>query len=241
MNDRNHNCELRIANCEFLALGSSLHRITIFCGHYGSGKTNIAVNFALHLKQTRKKVAIIDLDIVNPYFRTLDSRSELEAAGVELICSDYAGSNLDIPALPAAMQRPIADRETFCVLDIGGDDQGAVALGRFADQIKAEGDYAMLFVASFFRPLTKTAEEALEVLREIETACHLPFTGIVNNSNIGDATTVEDILESDAKAQKLSELSGLPLVMTTVRADLANDPALADLSLFPLHLQQKPI
>ena len=216
-------------------------RITIFCGHYGSGKTNIAVNFALHLKQSHDRVAIIDLDIVNPYFRTIDSRSELEEAGVELICSDYAGSNLDIPALPAAMQRPIADRGTVCVLDIGGDDQGAVALGRFAEQIKAEGDYEMLFVASFFRPLTRTAEEALEVLREIENACHLPFTGIVNNSNIGDATTLEDILDSDAKAQKLSSLSGLPLVMTTVREDLANAPALQHLSVFPLHLQEKPI
>ena len=216
-------------------------RITVFCGHYGSGKTNIAVNFALHLKQSHDRVAIIDLDIVNPYFRTIDSRSELEEAGVELICSDYAGSNLDIPALPAAMQRPIADRGTVCVLDIGGDDQGAVALGRFAEQIKAEGDYEMLFVASFFRPLTRTAEEALEVLREIENACHLPFTGIVNNSNIGDATTLEDILDSDAKAQKLSALSGLPLVMTTVCEDLANAPALQHLSVFPLHLQEKPI
>lgn len=216
-------------------------RITIFCGHYGSGKTNIAVNFALHLKQTHEKVAIIDLDIVNPYFRTLDSRTELESAGVELICSDYAGSNLDIPALPAAMQRPIADHRYACVLDIGGDDQGAVALGRFAEQIKAEGDYEMLFVASFFRPLTRTAEDALEVMRDIENACHLPFTGIVNNSNIGDATAVEDILESGKKARELSELSGLPLVMTTVREDFVSDPALANETVFPLHLQEKPI
>ena len=216
-------------------------RITIFCGHYGSGKTNIAVNFALHLRQTHENVAIIDLDIVNPYFRTLDSRTELESAGVELICSDYAGSNLDIPALPAAMQRPIADHRYACVLDIGGDDQGAVALGRFAEQIKAEGDYEMLFVASFFRPLTRTAEEALEVMRDIENACHLPFTGIVNNSNIGDATAVEDILESGKKARELSELSGLPLVMTTVREDFVSDPALANETVFPLHLQEKPI
>ncbi len=225
-------------------------RISIFCGHYGSGKTNIAVNYALHLKNNCElqiancelpHVAIIDLDIVNPYFRTLDSRKELEAAGVELICSDYAGSNLDIPALPAAMQRPIADRSTFCVLDIGGDDQGAVALGRFADQIKAENDYEMLFVASFFRPLTRTPEDALEVLRDIENACHLPFTGIVNNSNIGDETTVEDILASGEKARRLSELSGLPLVMTTVREDLATDPALKNETVFPLRLQEKPI
>ena len=225
-------------------------RITIFCGHYGSGKTNIAVNYALHLKKNcelrianceLRRVAIIDLDIVNPYFRTLDSRKELEEAGVELICSDYAGSNLDIPALPAAMQRPISDSGNFCVLDIGGDDQGAVALGRFAEQIKAEGDYEMLFVASFFRPLTRTAEDALEVMRDIENACHLPFTGIVNNSNIGDATAVEDILESKKEAQALSDLSGLPLVMTTVREDFSSDPALANETVFPLHLQEKPI
>ena len=243
MINQNNNCELRIANCE-------LHRITIFCGHYGSGKTNVAVNYALQLKKNCElriancelhRVAILDLDIVNPYFRTQDSRKELEEAGVELICSDYAGSNLDIPALPAAMQRPLADRSTYCVLDVGGDDQGAVALGRFADEIIAEGDYEMLFVASFFRPLTRTSEDALEVLREIEHACHLPFTGIVNNSNIGDATTVEDILESGKKAQKLSELTDLPLVMTTVRADLANDPALAGKAVFPLHLQKKPV
>ena len=218
-------------------------RITILCGHYGSGKTNIAVNFALHLKKKLEcsNVAIIDLDIVNPYFRTLDSRKELEEAGVELICSDYAGSNLDIPALPAAMQRPIADRGTYCVLDIGGDDQGAVALGRFAEQIKAEGDFEMLLVASFFRPLTRTAEEALEVMRDIENACHLPFTGIVNNSNIGDATTVEEILASGEQVRKLSELSGLPLVLTTVREDLAADPALQNKTVFPLRLQEKPI
>ena len=216
-------------------------RITIFCGHYGSGKTNIAVNFALHLRQTHQKVAILDLDIVNPYFRTKDSQTELDAAGVELICSDYAGSNLDIPALPAAMQRPIADHDTFCVLDIGGDDQGAVALGRFADQIKAEANYDMLFVSNFFRPLTKTAQEALEVLRDIETACQLPFTGIVNNSNIGDATAVEDILLGAQKAKELSALSGLPLVMTSVREDFADAQALANENVFPLHLQETPI
>ena len=231
---KKHHCELRIANCE-------LHRITIFCGHYGSGKTNIAVNFALHLRQAHQKVSILDLDIVNPYFRTKDSQKELDAAGVELICSDYAGSNLDIPALPAAMQRPIADHNTFCVLDIGGDDQGAVALGRFADQIKAEGNDDMLFVANFFRPLTKTPQEAFAVLREIEAACHLPFTGIVNNSNIGDETAVEDILASGEKARRLSELSGLPLVLTSVREDLANAKALADENVFPLHLQEKLI
>ena len=216
-------------------------RVTIFCGHYGSGKTNIAVNVALRLKETHDKVAIIDLDIVNPYFRTKDSEAELQRAGVELICSDYAGSNLDIPALPAAMMRPLAERDTQCVMDIGGDDRGAVALGRFADQIKAENNYEMLFVLSFYRPLTRTPEEALAVMREIESACGLSFTGIVNNSNLGEATTAADILATVERAERLSALSGLPLVMTAVWEHLADDPALRGTGVFPLRLQKKPI
>ncbi len=216
-------------------------RVTIFCGHYGSGKTNIAVNFALHLRKTHEKVAIIDLDIVNPYFRTKDSEDALKAAGVELICSDYAGSNLDIPALPAAMMRPLAEPGTLCVLDIGGDDQGAVALGRLADQIKAENDYEMLFVLSFYRPLTRTPEEALGVMREIEAACGLRFTGIVNNSNLGPDTAPADILATWENTARLCELSGLPLVTTAVRADLAKDPAFKNQPVFPLHLQKRPV
>ena len=216
-------------------------RITIFCGHYGSGKTNIAVNYALQLRKAHDKVTIIDLDIVNPYFRTKDSEEALQKAGVELICSDYAGSNLDIPALPAAMMRPLAERDTFCVMDIGGDDRGAVALGRFADQIKSENDYEMLFVLSFYRPLTKTPEEALSVMREIEVACGLRFTGIVNNSNIGSATTPADILATAEQTARLCEMSGLPLVTTTVWENLADDPMLSNESVFPLHLQEKPI
>ena len=218
-----------------------MKRIAIFCGHYGSGKTNIAVNYALARKQAADKVAILDLDIVNPYFRTKDSQAELDAAGVELICSDYAGSNLDIPALPAAMQRPIADRTYTCVIDVGGDDQGAVALGRFSDQIKEEGDYAMLFVVNFYRPLTRTAQEACEVLREIEHACGIRFTGIVNNSNLGPETTAEDVLCTGVQTEKLCELSNLPLEMTTVAASLLGEMQKKLRQVFPLSLQKQII
>ena len=214
-------------------------RISIFCGHYGSGKTNIAVNFALELRKTHDRVSIIDLDIVNPYFRTKDSQQELDAAGVELISSDYAGSNLDIPALPAAMMRPIAEQDTQVVMDIGGDDQGAVALGRFADQLNAEGGYDMFFVLNLYRPLTQTAEDALAVMREIEAACGLRFTAIVHNSNLGALTTLQDILDKHREAQKLCALSGLPLQMTTVREDLAPQAAALLPGVFGLRLQKQ--
>ena len=213
-------------------------RITLLCGHYGSGKTNIAVNLALVLRRTHERVAIADLDVVNPYFRTKDSAAALSEAGVQLICSPYAGSNVDIPALPQEMYALTDDKGLRAVIDVGGDDRGALALGRLVPAIRAEDDYEMLFVVNRFRPLTPDAASTLEVLREIETACGLPFTGVVNNSNLGRETTAETVLSSLAYADEVCCMSGLPLVMTAVRRDLC--PALKGKvpDLFPLDLQE---
>ena len=213
-------------------------RITLLCGHYGSGKTNIAVNLALALRREHERVAIADLDVVNPYFRTKDSADALEKAGVQLICSPYAGSNVDIPALPQEMYALTDDRTLRAVIDVGGDDRGALALGRLVPAIRAEDDYEMLFVVNRFRPLTPDAASTLEVLREIETACGLPFTGVVNNSNLGRETTPETVLSSLSYADEVCQMSGLPLVMTAARRDLC--PALEGKvpDLFPLDLQE---
>lgn len=192
-----------------------MKRITLFAGHYGSGKTNIAVNWAKHLKSMGLKTSIVDLDIVNPYFRTKDSENELKELGIDIICSAYANTNLDAPALPKEIYPAIADKSTHLVIDVGGDDRGALALGRYAGDILEENNYEMLFVANCYRPLTRTVAEALEVMREIEAAGHIAFTGIVNNSNIGDATTKENVLASGEFINELSQLSGLPVFMTT--------------------------
>ena len=215
-----------------------MKRITLFAGHYGSGKTNIAVNWAKHLKELGYKTSIVDLDIVNPYFRTKDSEKELLELGIEIICSEYANTNLDAPALPKEIYPAIADKSTHLVIDVGGDDRGALALGRYAKDIVDENNYEMLFVANCYRPLTKTPEEALEVMREIEAAGHIAFTGIINNSNLGDLTDKEAILNSSAFAEKLSQISGLPLVMTTVAASVYEE--FEDKSkIFKLDLQDK--
>ena len=108
-----------------------MKRVTLFAGHYGSGKTNIAVNYALFLREQGKDVVIADMDIVNPYFRTKDSTDVLESAGIELISPQFANSNVDLPALPQEMYKTVQDRSKFSVLDIGGDDRGAYALGRY--------------------------------------------------------------------------------------------------------------
>ncbi len=196
-------------------------RVTLFAGHYGSGKTNIAVSYALLLAREGKKTAIADLDIVNPYFRTKDSASELEAAGVDLISPQFANTNVDLPALPAEAYRLVEDKSLYAVMDIGGDDRGAYALGRYAPFILEEGDYRMAFVANPCRPLTRTPEEALEVMREIEAAGGVPFTAIVNNANLAHETTPETVLAAVPYMKKLSELSGLPVWMTSAEERVA--------------------
>ena len=214
-------------------------RLTLFAGHYGSGKTNIAVNYALALAKEGKKVCIGDLDIVNPYFRTADSARELEQAGVDLISPKFANSNVDLPALPAEAYRLVADKAGWGVMDIGGDDRGAYALGRYVPFIKQEDNYRMAFVANCYRPLTQTPEEALEVMGEIEKACGLAFTCIINNSNLGPETTPETVLESIPYMEKLSELSGLPIWCTTARWDVAEKLQDKISNVFSLRLQEK--
>ena len=213
-------------------------RLTLFAGHYGSGKTNIAVNYAISMAQEGKSVCIADLDIVNPYFRTKDSADRVNEAGVTLISPQFANTNVDLPALPAEAYRLVQDKNTYGVMDIGGDDRGAYALGRYVPAIKEENNYRMVFVANCYRPLTPTAEEALEVMREIETACNLHFTDIINNSNLGPETTAETVLDSLDFIQKLSELSGLPILAHTAEASVARQLTGLD-NVFPLHLQEK--
>ncbi len=212
-------------------------RLTLFAGHYGSGKTNIAVNYAMLLAKEGKKVCIADLDIVNPYFRTKDSERELLDNGITLICSQYANTNVDLPAIPAESYRLVQDKSCFGVIDIGGDDRGAYALGRFADAIKAEGDYRMAFVLNRFRPLTSTVDDAIEIMREIEAASGIKFNCIVNNSNIGSETTPEAVLDSVAFAEELSQKTGLPIWLYTAEKSVAE--GLSGIPLLPLSLQKK--
>ncbi len=214
-------------------------RITLLCGHYGSGKTNVAVNMAYDQKEAYKKVAIADLDIVNPYFRTKDSAKDFEDMGIELIASEYAGSNVDIPALPQQIYSICDQKDKQAIIDVGGDDRGAYALGRIAPSILAENNYEMLFVINCFRPLTRDAESTLEVMREIEYAANMKFTAIVNNSNLGEETTKEDVLKSLAYAEEISQKTGLPIKCTSVYNKLYDDLKNEIPNLFSLKLQDK--
>ena len=216
-------------------------RVTLFSGHYGSGKTNIAINYALYMKSIGLNVVVADLDIVNPYFRTKDSQSELEQLGIHLIVSKYANSAVDFPAIPQEMYSVVDDRSKYAVMDIGGDDRGALALGRYAPAIVEENNFENLFVANMYRPLTRTANEALEVLHEVECAGGIKITGIVNNSNLGEETDDQTVLDSLDFINELSEMSNLPIKFTSVKANIASSLEGKIDNILPMKLQKKII
>lgn len=216
-------------------------RITLLCGHYGSGKTNIAVNMAYDLRNLYENVAIADLDIVNPYFRSKDSQEDFAKRDIKLICSEYANSNLDVPALPQEMYSIVDDKSMHAIIDVGGDERGALALGRLSKMITDENDFDMLLVINRFRPLTRDVPSILEVMEEIQVAGRIPFTGIVNNSNLGAETDEEVIVGSMEFAREVAKATGLPIVATAVDEKLSGTLAGKIEDLFPLRLQKRPV
>lgn len=198
-----------------------MKKITILTGHYGTGKTNYAVNLALELAADRKPVTVVDLDIVNPYFRTADFGTLFSEHQITLIAPDYANSNVDIPALSFDLEQ-IAAQDGYLIIDVGGDDAGAIALGRYAEALSAYADdMDMLYVINCYRYLTRTPEELLQYMREIECAARMQHTGIVNNSNLGSETTAETITASIPLAEQLAVTAGLPLLYTNFDKRLA--------------------
>ena len=195
-------------------------RVTIFSGHYGSGKTNVAVSFAKLLKSQQRDVAIYDLDIVNPYFRTIDAEKELSLGGVELVVSPFAETNVDIPAMNAKSYQMLADKSKYAVIDLGGDDRGALAMGRFSSNLKEEDNYDFLLVLNKYRPETRDVDGVKAIIKEIEFASKIKFTGIVNNTNLGSETTKEIILEGYEFAKQVAKETGLEIKFTSVEKRL---------------------
>lgn len=196
------------------------NRITVVTGHYGSGKTSLSLNLALKAAAAGRRVCLVDLDIVNPYFRAADRTDILTQKGVRVIAPVYARTNLDIPALPAEIYSAFDEKDAAVILDVGGDDAGAAALGRFAPLITAE-PYSHLYVVNARRPLTRSPEEAVAILREIEAAGHVPATAVVNNTNLGPETDAGVIESSASFARAVAEQAGLPLAFTCAERGLA--------------------
>ena len=194
------------------------NKINIFCGHYGSGKTNVAVGVARHIKNQGNSVSVYDLDIVNPYFRTADAKDELEKEGISLIASAFSGSNVDIPLITAE-NNLIFEKDEYAILDLGGDDRGALALGTFRDKL-LKTDYSLFMVVNKFRPETSTIQGVKEIKDEIERIVGLKITGFVNNGNLMNLTDDSVVLDGEQFTIEASKKLGVPYASTTVKQDL---------------------
>lgn len=217
-----------------------MKKITIITGHYGSGKTNLSVNLAVNAAAEGKNVAVVDLDLVNPYFRTADFRQLFEDKGIKLVAPDFANTNLDVPSIQFDVEQ-LAANEDCLIIDVGGDDAGATALGRYAEALlqRLSGDIDMLYVINQRRTLTSSADEAVALMYEIEAASRMKHTAIVNNTNLGCETSLDIINRSAEFAARVSAKTGLPLAFTTCPEELCE---LSDRSdILPVKVYVKPI
>ena len=202
--------------------------VLVVTGHYGVGKTNLSLNLALDAAARGLEVTVVDLDVVNPFFRSSDYRGLLDEAGARVIAPVFAGTNLDGPSLSGtilpAVEQARAGEGRLLIVDAGGDDVGATALGRFAKTVAA-GPYEMLYVVNRSRNLTQEPAEAVEVLREIEAKSHLRATCVVNNTHLQRDTDAQVVEQGLPFAQAVAQAAGLPLACTTVPAAAARQVA----------------
>ncbi|MBO4897340.1 MAG: ATP-binding protein [Clostridia bacterium] len=191
-----------------------MSRIKIITGHFGSGKTEVAVNLAMQDKGT----TIVDLDTVNPYFRTADAKEELERHGIRAIVPEFANTNLDLPTLPPEIYS-VFQNDGRVIFDVGGDDDGALALGMYHNYFQKENP-DMYFVVCTTRPLMSTADDVIEMIRNIEAASRLRVTHLINNTHLSKYTEIDTVLKGQAVTEEVSRKTGIPILFTAVREDL---------------------
>jgi hypothetical protein len=204
-------------------------RVTVFVGHFGSGKTEVALNGALDLAAAGERVTIADLDVVKPYFRTRSARDILAAAGIELLAPTGANVHADLPIIVPQIRSHLRRGDRRLLMDVGGDDVGARVLGSLADVVPHDGTDCML-VLNFRRPSTPGPEAAAAMVREIEAVGRLPVTGLISNTHLMAETTAAVVLEGYRQARETARLVEVPLVaLTVVGAALAAELAGAEL------------
>ncbi|TCS84058.1 ATP-binding protein [Tepidibacillus fermentans] len=197
-------------------------RITIITGHFGSGKTEISINLALKQKDNYEKVALTDLDVINPYFRSREVSLLLEEKGIELIAPKGQLATADLPIVSGEIHRVLHDLRYQLVIDVGGDKDGATTLGQYYNEIKDQ-DYQMIFVVNTNRPYVSTVEGIRETIQNIEKATRLKVTGLINNTNLGMETTMEHILAGYEITREASAQLNVPFLYTTISQHVMAD------------------
>ncbi len=217
-------------------------KIDIITGHFGSGKTEFAINYSIQLAEHNLKIALVDLDIVNPFFRTAEEKDMLEDMGIKVIVPNFAGTTVDVPSLPAEIYSVFDDQSYDKVIfDVGGDDIGAIALGRYYSRISKER-YNMFYVINTKRPLSSTDDQIMDMLISIERSSRLEVTHLINNTNLSYETTIEDILEGQKIVDSISKEMDIPIAYVTGTSDIIDKlPSDIKGKAFQLNLYMQPI
>ena len=217
-----------------------MSRIRIFTGHFGSGKTEIALNYVMDLAKTGKKVALVDIDIVNPYFCSRNMKDKLEKMGIKLIASSASLMNAELMVIPSNVYGVFNDKSYEVVMDIGGDDQGSLILRQYNEYLKQES-YDMYFVVNNDRPFTSNKVETITYLKSIERASGLIVTGLISNTNLSYETTAEDIIKGDKIVTDISLELEIPykyIVCTKDLAGIVKNKVHAEV--YPIEIYMKP-
>lgn len=214
-------------------------RIRIIIGHYGSGKTEFSVNYAVKLAQLGKKVALADLDVVNLYFRSREKAEILEEMGIRVIGGAIKGSGMDLPAISGEVLTPLQDKSYEAILDVGGNPQGARTLGRYHSYF-VDGEYDMFFVLNANRPETQTVDQVEEYIVKIQDVARAKVTGIINNTHLLKSTTVEDVMRGYNLAKEVSKKTGLPIKYNVCLETLVDElPEELGDNVFPIKLYMR--
>lgn len=217
-----------------------MNRINVFTGHFGSGKTEIAINFAKKLKDEGKEVTIVDLDVVNPYFCVRDKWDDLEAYGIRVISQDRHLSNAELMIVVPEVYSAFDKKDHYVVMDVGGDDSGAIVLGQYNRFFKEEA-YSLYFVINNNRPLTEDLENTKLYIDAIEMTSRLKVTDLISNTNMSYETSVEDVIRGDKIVSKLALELKLPHAYTVVKKDLVEEvKGKVKGELFPIDIYMKP-
>lgn len=215
-------------------------RLTVLVGNYGSGKTELALNIAQMLANQHQATALVDLDIVNPYFRSGEKKEWLEAQGIRVLTPSFAMTTVDVPALPPEIQSVFDRPHEHVVFDVGGDDTGAAALGRYVQAFRRE-EKRCLLVVNAMRPLTRTPEDVLDLMARIAARSRMTIDGLVNNANLGRETDMECLRRGHELLTEVAKRSGVPYVFMAVEKERINElPAAWREMALPIQRQMEP-
>lgn len=217
-----------------------MKRINVFTGHFGSGKTEIAINFAKKLKDEGKDVTIYDLDIVNPYFCVRDKIDDLNAYGIKVVSANPEWSNAELMVVTPEVMSAFYDKDKYVVMDIGGDDMGATVLGQYNKYFKDE-PYDLFFVINNNRPFTEENKTAKDYINSIEVTSRLKVTKLISNTNLSYETSVEDVVRGDENVNKLAKEMNLEHAYTVVMKELQEEvKGKVHGEIFPIDIYMKP-